>query len=177
MKLGRVNNVRFGSVYYEGVAKFKDADKPFYFQTKYRLPEDLLTAKQVKASRLIKNALDETEVDFINYQGEKYDFKVSLVGALHEQKTDVHLNYSNPDTIELSLKKWKTGDYGDEYSYNPYNKKGTRRISTKVSLIKNPTPESINRSIKRFIADSVTYLTDNNNPRNQEIEQKLDKMW
>ena len=176
MKLGQVNNVSFGAVYYEGVAKFQDDNKPFYFQTKHRLPEDLLTAKQVKASRLIKNALDETEVDFINYQGKKYDFKVSLVEALHEKKTDVHLNYPKPDTIELSLKKWKTGDYGDEYSYNPYNKKGTRRISAEVSLIKNPTPESINRRIKRFIADSVAYLTDNNNIKNRQIEDEYDKI-
>ena len=118
MKIGQTNNVSFGAIYYEGIAKFKEDNKPFHFKTRHRLPEDLLTSKQVRASRLIQNALDETEVT-VTEQHPRYNYNIDLVSALSTKDTDIHFNYPKADTVELSLKKWKTGDYGDEYCYNP----------------------------------------------------------
>ena len=173
MRINTINRQSFGSFYYEGYSKYKDRNEEFHFEIRDERPENWLTQKQNKATEIIENQINDTEVDYYHSDGTKSGIKTDLEIALDSKKTDIYFRYPEKDKVEVSLVKWGTGSWGDEYSYNPYNKKGDKRIKTSFSLKNMPTAENIRKKTKQFITDSIAFLTDKDNPKNKEIEDKL----
>ena len=173
MKIGQTNNVNFGAYYYEGYHKDKLRNIDFHFETRDCRPKDYLTKKQNKVSEVIEDIIDKTKVTYYYINDKKSKYKIRLDKALNEQNTDIYFRYPNKDKVDISIVKWGKGFIGDEYSYNPYNKKGNKRIQTSFSLKEMPTIKSIKEKTDQFITDCVDFLSDNNNPKNQKIDNEL----
>ena len=173
MQIGKLNNTNFKARYYEGCSTYKNTKKEFHFEVMNNRPDSYLTQEQNNVTQIIEEEIDRSRVNFIYSDGTKSKYSTDLELVLDEKHTDIYFRYPNKNTVEAEIVKWGYGGYGDEYCYTPYNKDGSAKIKIRFSLDKMPSIETIKEKTAKFISDSKEFLTDDKNPKNKQIENKL----